>query len=183
MFKMLSDACVWLDLAKDQKQAPVFGVLDEMVRLGTVTLIVPRVAVISSQLFNKDSCPEGRREEGFLVVGQTEFIPTVGGLGSPSTPAPCQQPSILHPLEKGFLWRAAATVVGFTTGTVEGRSELSRSPKSSSFSFRLGRSPQHAHRPHRSSRCARTNQNRPLLSGKNIHGQFQSSRLPLSIAP
>jgi hypothetical protein len=42
---MLIDTCVWLDLAKDQKQAPVLGVLEEMVRLGMVTLIVPRVVL------------------------------------------------------------------------------------------------------------------------------------------
>jgi len=82
-----------------------------------------------------------------------------------------------------FLLPAAATVVGFTTGNVEARSEPNRSPRASSFFIRLGRPPQHAHRPHRSSRRARTNQNRPLLPGKNIHGQLQSSRLPLSIAP
>ena len=45
MFRMLIDTCVWLDLAKDQKQAPVLGVLEEMVRLGMVMLIVPRVVL------------------------------------------------------------------------------------------------------------------------------------------
>ena len=39
---MLIDTCVWLDLAKDPKQATVIGVVEEMVRLGIVTLIVPR---------------------------------------------------------------------------------------------------------------------------------------------
>ena len=43
MFKMLIDTCVWLDLAKDPRQAPVLGVVEEMVKLGMVTLIVPRV--------------------------------------------------------------------------------------------------------------------------------------------
>src|SRR5687768_14907008 len=42
MFNMLIDTCVWLDLAKDPKQATVIGVVEEMVRLGIVTLIVPR---------------------------------------------------------------------------------------------------------------------------------------------
>src|SRR6202041_1610603 len=50
------------------------------------------------------------------------------------------------------------TVVGFTTGNVEARSEPNRSPRTSSFFIRLGRPPQYAHRPHRSSRGARTNQ-------------------------
>ncbi len=46
----------------------------------------------------------------------------------------------------------------------------------------LGGPPQHAHRPHRSSRRARPNQNRPVLPGKNFHRKFQSSWLPLSFA-
>lgn len=43
MFRMLIDTCVWLDLAKDPKQVPVLGVVEEMVKLGMVSLIVPRV--------------------------------------------------------------------------------------------------------------------------------------------
>ena len=45
MFKMLIDTCVWLDLAKDPRQTPVLGVVEEMVRLGLVTLIVPSVVL------------------------------------------------------------------------------------------------------------------------------------------
>jgi hypothetical protein len=45
MFKILIDTCVWLDLAKDPKQTPVLGVVEEMVRRGMVTLIVPRVVL------------------------------------------------------------------------------------------------------------------------------------------
>jgi hypothetical protein len=45
MFKLLIDTCVWLDLAKDPKQAPVLDVLDEMIRLGLATLIVPRIVL------------------------------------------------------------------------------------------------------------------------------------------
>jgi PIN domain len=45
MFKMLIDTCVWLDLAKDPRQIPMLGVVEEMVKLGMVTLIVPRVVL------------------------------------------------------------------------------------------------------------------------------------------
>jgi hypothetical protein len=45
MFRMLIDTCVWLDLAKDPRQVPVLGVVEEMVRLGMVTLMVPRVGL------------------------------------------------------------------------------------------------------------------------------------------
>jgi hypothetical protein len=45
MFKILIDTCVWLDLAKDPKQVPVLGVVEEMVQHGMVTLIVPRIVL------------------------------------------------------------------------------------------------------------------------------------------
>jgi hypothetical protein len=45
VFRILVDTCVWLDLAKDQRQAPVLGVIEEMVSKGMVTLIVPRVVL------------------------------------------------------------------------------------------------------------------------------------------
>jgi hypothetical protein len=40
---MLIDTCVWLDLAKEPKQAPALSVVEELVRRGLLTLIVPRV--------------------------------------------------------------------------------------------------------------------------------------------
>ncbi len=45
MFKILIDTCVWLDLAKDPKQAAVVGVVDEMVGQKLVELIVPRIVL------------------------------------------------------------------------------------------------------------------------------------------
>jgi hypothetical protein len=45
MFKMLIDTSVWLDLAKDQKQEPVLGVVEEMVKRGLLTIIVPRIVL------------------------------------------------------------------------------------------------------------------------------------------
>lgn len=43
MHKMLIDTCVWLDLAKEPKQTPALGVIEQLVRRGLLTLIVPRV--------------------------------------------------------------------------------------------------------------------------------------------
>ncbi|WP_198137444.1 PIN domain-containing protein [Anaeromyxobacter sp. K] len=40
---MLIDTCVWLDLAKEPKQTPALGVIEQLVRRGLLTLIVPRV--------------------------------------------------------------------------------------------------------------------------------------------
>jgi PIN domain len=45
MFYLLIDTCVWLDLAKDPKHSPVLGVVEELVKVGFVTLIVPRVVL------------------------------------------------------------------------------------------------------------------------------------------
>lgn len=45
MFRFLIDTCVWLDLAKDPKQAPVLGVVEELVKLGMVELLVPRIVL------------------------------------------------------------------------------------------------------------------------------------------
>jgi hypothetical protein len=42
---MLIDTSVWLDLAKDQKQEPVLGVIEEMVKTGLMTILVPRVVL------------------------------------------------------------------------------------------------------------------------------------------
>ncbi len=43
MFRMLIDTCVWFDLAKDQRQISVLGVIEEMVKRGLISLIVPRI--------------------------------------------------------------------------------------------------------------------------------------------
>lgn len=45
MFRILIDTCVWLDLAKDQKQLTVLDVVEEMVKHGMLSLIVPRVVL------------------------------------------------------------------------------------------------------------------------------------------
>ena len=42
---MLIDTCVWLDLAKDQKQAPLIGVAEQLVKLGLLTMLVPRTVL------------------------------------------------------------------------------------------------------------------------------------------
>ncbi len=42
---MLIDTCVWLDLAKNPKQVSVLGVVEELLRQGMLSLIVPRIAL------------------------------------------------------------------------------------------------------------------------------------------
>jgi hypothetical protein len=43
MFKILIDTCVWLDLAKDSQQRPLLSALEELIRDGRVSLIVPSI--------------------------------------------------------------------------------------------------------------------------------------------
>lgn len=45
MFSVLVDTCVWLDLAKDPRQGPVLGVVEEMVKQKLIALLVPRVVL------------------------------------------------------------------------------------------------------------------------------------------
>src|SRR5260370_20004294 len=45
MFRMFIDTCVWLDLAKDHQNLPLLGVIEEIVRVGIVTLLVPRIVL------------------------------------------------------------------------------------------------------------------------------------------
>ncbi len=45
MFRILIDTCVWLDLAKDYRQRALLGALEELIRRGEVSLIVPCVVV------------------------------------------------------------------------------------------------------------------------------------------
>ena len=43
MFKLLIDTCVWLDIAKDHQQQATLALLENLVRQGEVSLIVPRI--------------------------------------------------------------------------------------------------------------------------------------------
>jgi hypothetical protein len=45
VFRVLIDTCVWLDLARDYKQQPLLTALEELIRQGDVSLVLPRVIV------------------------------------------------------------------------------------------------------------------------------------------
>lgn len=45
MFKILIDTCVWLDLAKDYKQQSILTALEELIHVGDVELLLPRIVV------------------------------------------------------------------------------------------------------------------------------------------
>src|SRR4051812_30475624 len=43
--KLLVDTSVWLDLAKDYRQQPVIGALEDLVSAGEIELVVPQVVL------------------------------------------------------------------------------------------------------------------------------------------
>jgi len=51
--RLLIDTCVWLDIAKDYRQRPTIGAIEELVKAGVISLIVPR-QVIEEFNRNKD---------------------------------------------------------------------------------------------------------------------------------
>lgn len=44
-FNLLIDTCVWLDLAKDYQQQTILSALEELIRQGSIALILPRTVV------------------------------------------------------------------------------------------------------------------------------------------
>ena len=63
MFNILIDTCVWLDLAKDTRQAPIVGVVEEMIKQKLVSLIVPRLVL-----------DEFRRNRARIVADSTKSL-------------------------------------------------------------------------------------------------------------
>ncbi len=79
MFKLLVDTCVWLDLAKDQRQASLLGVLEEMIRRNLLSLIVPRI-VLDEFRRNRDRvAKESARSLATHVRLVKEAVSKIGG--------------------------------------------------------------------------------------------------------
>jgi hypothetical protein len=65
MFKILIDTCVWLDLARDPRQVPVLGVVEEMVKQDLIALIVPSLLL-----------DEFRRNRGRIATESAKSLST-----------------------------------------------------------------------------------------------------------
>lgn len=61
MFKMLIDTCIWLDMAREPKQAVTLGAVEEMVKRGMVSLIVPRIVLDEFRRNRQRIASEGAR--------------------------------------------------------------------------------------------------------------------------
>lgn len=79
MFRMLIDTCVWLDLAKDQKQVAVLGVLEEMVRRETLALIVPRLLLDEFRRNRERVAKESAKSLSSQVGLVKDAVEKVGG--------------------------------------------------------------------------------------------------------
>jgi hypothetical protein len=78
MFKILIDTCVWLDLAKDAKEQPLLGVLEELVRDGQVVLVVPRIVLDEFARNKSRVAAESGRSISDVVKRVREIVERVG---------------------------------------------------------------------------------------------------------
>jgi hypothetical protein len=79
MFKILVDTSVWLDLAKDPKQVPVIGVVEEMVSQKLIELIVPRVVLEEFRVNRERIANESAKSVSTHMRIVKEAIGRVGG--------------------------------------------------------------------------------------------------------
>ena len=78
MFKLLIDTCVWLDVAKDHRQASVLDTLEILLRDGRLTLLLPRT-VVTEFSRNKDRIvEEGSRSLSSTLRRAKEVVGRLG---------------------------------------------------------------------------------------------------------
>ncbi len=78
MLKLLVDTCVWLDLAKDSQQQSLLGVLEELVRRGEVSLILPRTILNEFSRNRKRIVEEGGRGLSSVLKRAKEAVARLG---------------------------------------------------------------------------------------------------------
>jgi hypothetical protein len=79
MFRMLIDTCVWLDLAKDHRQAPVLGVIEEMVRQKLIEIIVPSIVLDEFRRNRERIATESAKSLSTNIHLVKEAVGKVGG--------------------------------------------------------------------------------------------------------
>ena len=80
MFSFLIDTCVWLDIAKDPQQQATLGVLEELVRRGQVSLLVP-VIVKDEFARNKERIiNESQRSLSSVLKRAKEVVDQLGDI-------------------------------------------------------------------------------------------------------
>ena len=79
MFKLLVDTSVWLDVAKDHQQQGTLGVLEELVRQGRVSLIVPRIVIDEFARNKSRIVQDGQRSLSSVLKRAKEVVNRLGG--------------------------------------------------------------------------------------------------------
>jgi PIN domain len=79
MFRVLIDTCVWLDLAKDQRQEGLLAAVEEMVRLGMISLIVHQTVLDEFQRNRERIAKESARSVSTHVRVVKDAVGKVGG--------------------------------------------------------------------------------------------------------
>jgi hypothetical protein len=78
MFRLFIDTCVWFDLAKDYHQQPVLAALDEMVKRGDVSLLVPRTVLDEFARNRKRVLEEASRSVSSTLRRAREVVDQLG---------------------------------------------------------------------------------------------------------
>ena len=79
MFKMLIDTCVWLDVAKDAKQSPALNVIEQLVRRGSLALIVPGILLDEFQKNRECVAAESAKSVTSHIRLVKDAVSKVGG--------------------------------------------------------------------------------------------------------
>ena len=78
MLRLLVDTCVWLDVAKDHRQEHTLSVLEELIRLGEASLIVPTVMLAEFARHKARIVDESRRSLSTVFKRVKEAVDRFG---------------------------------------------------------------------------------------------------------
>jgi hypothetical protein len=78
MLRLLVDTCVWLDVAKDHRQEQTLSVLEELIRLGDVSLMVPTVVLAEFDRHKARIVDESRRSLSTVFKRVKEAVDRFG---------------------------------------------------------------------------------------------------------
>jgi hypothetical protein len=78
MLRLLVGTCVWLDVAKDHRQEQTLSVLEELIRLGEVSLMVPTVVLAEYDRHKARIVDESRRSLSTVFKRVKEAVDRFG---------------------------------------------------------------------------------------------------------
>src|ERR1700685_2730768 len=75
---LVIDTCVWLELAKDYSQQPLLAALEELVRIGQVSLVTPKLVTEEFQRNKERVIEESGRSIGSTLRRAKEVLAKFG---------------------------------------------------------------------------------------------------------